>query len=110
MGAPLVRTTFLVPVKDNDGQEFPVTLWEELEQQLVTRFGGFSMQPGVVGAWGSDGTVYRDVSNRYEVALASWTQLPQWLDLVYWVRHSFRQVAVYIEVAGVPEVLEDGDG
>lgn len=41
------------------------------------------------------------------MALASWTQLPQWLEVVRWARTKFRQEAIYVEVAGIPEIIGD---
>ena len=35
----------------------------------------------------------------------SWTQLADWLRLVRWAGQRFRQEAIYLEVAGLPEVL-----
>ncbi len=42
------------------------------------------------------------------VAIRTWGQLPAWLDLVRWVRVETRQVAIYIKVAGVPEIWDGG--
>ena len=104
----MIKTEFLVPTRDNRGRPFPRSLWRRLEQQLI-RFGGFSRESGIVGAWEFEGRQHRDRSRRYVVALASWTQLPAWLSLIQWVRQEFGQEAIYIEVAGVPEVLGSGD-
>ena len=100
----MIKTEFLVPIRDNQGRRFPQSTWLELEQRLV-QFGGFSRTSGVVGVWQSEGRTYRDVSYRYTVSLASWTALPAWLDMVRWARERFQQEAIYIEVAGVPEIL-----
>jgi hypothetical protein len=75
-----------------------------LEERLLT-FGGFSFRDGIRGAWEHESRIHRDESRQFEVALASWRQVPDWLELVFWVRQSFRQVALYVVVAGIPEVL-----
>jgi hypothetical protein len=62
----------------------------------------------VVGAWESAGRRYRDRSRRYTLALGSWLDLPAWLDIVIWARERFRQEAIYIEVAGIPEIIGTG--
>ena len=100
----MIKTEFLVPVRDNEGHPFPRSCWRELEERLLP-FGGFFRQSDVTGAWQSDGPVYRDKSRRYVVALASWTEVPAWLALIQWVRERLRQEAIYIEIAGVPEVI-----
>lgn len=102
----MVKTMFLVPLQDNDGQPFGADDWRELEQQLL-QFGGFSSGAVVEGAWEAGGRIYRDTSRTYIVALASWTQLPQWLEVVRWARTKFRQEAIYVEVAGIPEIIGD---
>ena len=102
---PLIRTVLLVPTRDNSGRPFPRPQWTELERRLATTFGGYSWTAGVHGAWEHQGRVYRDVSRQYLVTLQSWTQLGIWLDLVHWVRRTFQQEALYIEVAGVPEII-----
>ena len=95
----------LVPVRDNEGRRFPRSAWRELERRLV-QSGGLSLTPRVTGVWQSGGRVYRDINRQYVVSLTSWTQLPDWLGVVRWARDYFRQEAMYIEVAGVPEVIE----
>jgi hypothetical protein len=101
----VIKTLFLMPEADNDGHSYLQSDWEALETRLFA-LGGFSLTVGVVGAWESQGRVYRDVSRQYSVSLASWRHLPVWLDLVQWARGHFRQLAIYIEVAGITEIIE----
>jgi hypothetical protein len=75
-----------------------------LEQRLTT-FGGFSLRTGVTGVWVSGGHTYRDRSLEYTVSLESWLQLAAWLETVQWAGEHTHQAAVYIEVAGIPEIL-----
>lgn len=69
------------------------------------QFGGFSRLASVRGTWAFEGRTYRDTSRQYIVALNSWTQLPAWLDIARQISTLFQQEALYIEVAGVPEIL-----
>lgn len=102
----MIETQFLVPERTNDGERFSPSAWKEIEERLLL-LGGFSWNPGVRGVWqSSSGRVYRDRSRQYLVSLASWTQLPAWLEVVLWARRRFRQEALYIKVAGIPEILE----
>lgn len=100
----MIKTMFLVPVRDNAGRSFPKSTWRRLDRQLMLAFGGFSAIAEVRGAWESQGRVYRDVSRQYVVALDSWNQFSAWLDVVGWVRETFHQEAIYIEVNGQPEI------
>ena len=100
----MIKALVLVPVRDNDGEPFPRRTWLELEQRL-TAFGGFSRRNGVVGVWESEERLYNDISREYSTALAFWTQFPEWLSIVRWACEAFRQEAMYIEVAGLPEII-----
>ena len=97
---------FLVPIRDNEGRAFEVDAWAELDRRLL-QFGGASAGGLVSGTWESDGGVHREKSRQYQVGLARWTDLPDWLDLLRWVRGRFRQDAIYFEVAGIPEILAE---
>lgn len=102
----MLRTVLLVPVQDNDGKDFTRGDWDELETRLILAFGGYTMPGQAEGAWsGEGGHVYRDVSYQYVVSLTTCRQLPAWLEIVEWALVHFHQEAVYVEIAGVPEVL-----
>ncbi|ADU50188.1 hypothetical protein Tmar_0063 [Thermaerobacter marianensis DSM 12885] len=100
----MVKATILVPVKDNDGRPFEWEAWQELQQRLL-QFGGYTDGGLVAGAWESEGRVYQDENRQFIIALSSWRDVPRFLDLAEWVRVRFRQEAVYIEIAGIPEIL-----
>ncbi len=89
----------------NDGHPFPVASWLEFERQLLDPSGGLSKQDGVTGTWLDAGVTYSDVSRQYMVAVSSWRKLPPWLLIIEWAREEFRQVALYIRVAGISEIL-----
>lgn len=99
----MIRTVLLVPEADNAGALFPRPDWSELETRLQ-EWGGFTREPNVTGVWVSGGRRFEDISRRYVVALAGWWDLPRWLAMVDWARERFRQDAMYVEVAAVPEV------
>lgn len=101
----MIKTMFLIPIRDNAGHEFGATDWAELEHRLL-QFGGASAGGLVSGSWEAGGGVFHDTSRQYQVGLARWTDLPAWLDLIRWVRRRFRQNTIYIEVAGIPEIIE----
>lgn len=101
----MIKTVFLLPVRDNEDRPFDGDAWAELDRRLL-RFGGASAGGLVSGAWEGRHGIRREQSREYHVGLTGWTDLPDWLDLVRWVRRRFRQEAVYIEVAGIPEILQ----
>lgn len=104
----MIKTTFLIPVRDNEGRAFEPEAWAELDRRLL-RFGGASDTGRVTGTWENDGGgVHREKSRQYQVSLQRWTDLPDWLDLIRWARHRFRQQAIYVEVAGIPEIIDQG--
>lgn len=103
----MIKTMFLVPIKDNASRPFGRRHWEELEEKLL-EFGGYTLGGVVEGSWTAGGKVYRERSRSYIVSLESWTQLPEWLAVIRWVRETFRQEAIYIEVAGIPEIIGEG--
>ncbi len=103
----MVGTSFLVPVKDNQGQRFTDEDWQTLNERLIDEFGGFARASDIVGAWRTnDGRLVEDVSRQYMVTLDSWADFPTWLATMRWVREQFRQEAIHIDVAGVAEILE----
>ena len=99
----MIETVLLVAVRDNQGRRFSPRLWDQLELRLAA-FGGFTRAGDVVGQWASQGRTYADRSREYRVALTSWWQLADWLAVVDWARDAFRQEALYIKVAGIPEI------
>jgi hypothetical protein len=100
----VIETVIVVPVRDNEGRPFERALWDDLEERLF-QFGGLTGPFEVRGAWQSGGRTHRDRNRQYTVALQSWLQLPAWLEVVQWARAAFRQEAMYIKVAGTPEIV-----
>jgi len=100
----MIKTSFLVPIRDNEGRAFEGEAWAELEHRLL-RFGGASAGGLISGTWESHAGVRRETNRQYQVGLARWTDLPDWLDVIRWARRRFRQEAIYIEVAGMPEIM-----
>jgi len=102
----VIKVLVLVPERDNQGHRYSGADWREMEEHLA-QLGGFSLLPGrVTGGWMHEGRLYRDLSRQYLVVLSSWFELTRWLEVVVWARVAFRQRALYIEVAGVPEIVD----
>ena len=88
---------FLVPLLDNEGQPFPASEWDWMTDELVVRFGGWSLDGRVEGAWRDDtGHVYRDASVRYSVAIEE-AKVAELFGFLGDVKARFRQLALYVE-------------
>lgn len=101
----MIKTAILIPVRDNDGKAFGRMTWAELRSRLFSLSGGYTDAGAVSGVWEQDGKRYSDRSHRYEVAVNSWRDVAAFVALAEWAREAFRQEAIYIEIAGVPEIL-----
>jgi hypothetical protein len=106
----MIKTVFLVPVRDNAARPFSKATWRSLDRRLMAAFGGFTVISQVRGAWESQGRIYHDVSRQYIVVLNSWNQFSVWLDIVGWARETFHQEAMYVEVNGHPEIWRPEGG
>ncbi|NMP20801.1 hypothetical protein [Sulfobacillus harzensis] len=101
----MIKTTILVPVADNEGQPFTAADARWLLREALTRFGGITQEGTVEGQWAEGDVTYTDRSTRYTIALNSWRQVPDWLAFVDAIRERYRQIAIYGEVAGIPEIF-----
>jgi hypothetical protein len=102
----MIKTVIFLPERDNDGHLFGPALWAEVEDRLSAVFGGFTRQDGYKGVWPSEsGVVYRDDNVAFTVAMTV-RQLPAWVAFAEWALVAFAQEAVYVEVAGSPEILK----
>ena len=87
---------FLVPLTNNAGTPFTASEFAWLQDELVIRFGGWTLDGTVQGAWrGADGTVYGDTSRRY--LLVTDQPREQVLGFLAQVRDRFQQEALYVE-------------
>ena len=101
----MIKTVILVPEMDNDQQPFSAQDWQWLLEEATQRFGGLTLEGQAQGWWLDEGHLYQDATRRYTIALESWRQVPDWMALVETIRERFRQIAVYGEIAGVPEIF-----
>lgn len=97
-----IAIQFLIPVTDNDGNPYPGSVFEDLEHELVQRFGGWSLVSGtpMPGAWVDDaGLIVEDNSCRYEVAIDA-TRLPELDAYLAEVAKTTKQDAIYRVIVG----------
>ena len=103
----MVKAVFFVPKRDNGGQPFRRRQWNDLRRQLRELAGGYTEAASVNGEWiNENGVIFQDNNRVFIVTLASWKQLPAWLELVESVRATFEQEAIYGEINGAPEFFK----
>jgi hypothetical protein len=106
--AALISTSVLIPVLDNDGLPFPVSLTNEFRRRLLAVQAhdpdgvGYSTR-AVRGVWIQAGRSYEDESLEYSVGFDSWRTVDDWLDVVKWARAAYRQEALFITILGISE-------
>lgn len=101
----MIRTLIHIPLRDNGGRPFTAAAFKEFESQALELAGGWTRETGAVGAWKDGDTVYDDELRVYSIALSSWLQVPAFLKLAEWARVQFAQEAIYVEIAGIPEII-----
>lgn len=104
--ARMIPCSILVPLARNDGRPQPRKLFRQLEDELIERFGGFTDAGLKGGGWrDDDGVVYRDRSRQYDIAVTTWKDVPGFLQIAESVATRFGQLAVFITIAGIPDIL-----
>jgi len=103
----MIEVQILVPVAGNDGAEFSADHHEAFETFAAELFGGVTRLPSnAAGVWIEAGTVYRDETRVYVVALASITDGGKVRTLADFVKAHYAQLAVYVRYLGTAEVLK----
>ena len=93
------KLLFLVPLLDNNDPPFPASDSDWLCDELVSRFGGCTLDGKVEGAWRdpATGRIYRDTSLRY-VVVAEQPAVADLLGFLTQVKARFRQEALFVEL------------
>lgn len=87
----------LLPLEDNDGREFPETLFSEIHKLLTERFGGltaYSRAPAQ-GVWAQGGRKMRDDIVVVEVMTAE-LDAAWWKDFRHRLEQAMRQERIVI--------------
>ena len=95
----------LIPVHDNDGSTFTRADYLAFEALIGTFSSGATLRGRVSGRWLDSGQTFREPLREYEIAMESLRQIAPFLDAAEWARVHFRQLAVYVKVAGVVEII-----
>jgi hypothetical protein len=101
----MIEALVLIPIAGNDGRRFPDDVLLELRRRLVDVAGGLTIEHEVSGVWiAPDGREVTEPMTPYSVALRSWWQMPEFLRIVEWAREALWQQAMFVKIAGVPEI------
>lgn len=93
-----VKFSFLLPLFDNAAQPIPASDWDWMCNELVIRFGGWSLDGKVEGSWldRKSGRVYHDESVRYVVVVEE-SAVASFLAFLGEVKARFQQEALFVE-------------
>lgn len=95
-----------IPVADNNGVAFGDDDYAALEAEIMSRFGGLSLNPGTaVGSWVDNGKRYDDRHRIYSVVVRSLTQGHLIGEVVEIAKRRFRQEAIFFRYLGQAEIL-----
>jgi hypothetical protein len=95
----------LIPAYDNDGIRFVRADYLAFESRIATFSTGATLRGRVSGLWLDSGQTFREPLREYEIAMESLRQIAPFLEAAEWARVHFRQLAIYVKVAGVVEII-----
>lgn len=100
-----IKVTLLVPLHDNDGQTFDLTIWDWWNDQLTTLVDAYTEMGGVRGSW--RGIV--DENRMITIVVQSMREVKAIRQLLIEAVKRFRQEAMYLEYHRVffEEVRDD---
>lgn len=101
----MFEVTIRIPEADNDGNPFPREMLRDLAQRIAETFGGYELRGRSEGRWVEAGQLFIDRNTVIAIWLDSFRQVAAFIDLADHVRVTFRQLAIGVTVAGIPEVL-----
>ncbi len=99
----MIEATLFVPTRYNDGRPIRRTTRRELRDRPAVLGGGLTISGISTGFWLSAGRSYEERVRSYTVALDSWWQLPEFLQIVEWAREALEQEAMFVRIAGIAE-------
>ena len=99
---------FLLPLKDNNGNDFDIDLFDWVRQELLSKFGGFTIYPfSLEGGWihPSSSIKYFDRTKMFEVTVEQNDTNEQFLkDFKLQLKNKFDQYEIYMIVNTVFKV------
>lgn len=102
----MFQAFILIPVLDNDGNPLRRQDYDEFEVELAEFPGGFTLRGQVTGGWVDTERLYREPMFEYELGLDSLRKVAGLVQIAEAACGRFRQLAIFIKVAGIPEIIE----
>lgn len=101
----MIEVTILIPLADNEGQEFSASHHEKFEALLARTFGGVTRLPGQArGVWLEGAKRYDDQLIVYLVALESITDGGKLGRIIDRAKRHYRQEAIFLRFLGLAEI------
>jgi hypothetical protein len=100
------RASFLIPTRDNEGNDFAQEDFAWLREQLVARYQGYTRDDMVAGEWFEHGRSYADRWYRF-VVVTDADGVGALKDLLRAACARFRQKSIYLEVIDAEVLLVD---
>lgn len=105
MNRRLLSIRFFLPLKDNTGKAFSVSTLKRTYQDILKKFGAYSLFEQAKGVWTHGGVTYIDEVNIVEVITYDSPMIREWVKAYKQVlKRRFRQLEVFVTVQRV-EVL-----
>ena len=102
----MIRTSFLIPTRYNNGDPIETKLMEDINNTLITHFGGYTIECTTHGAWFNteEGKTYFDECLKYAVAIEpADTEKFRWVMKVF--REFLKQHSLYVEIGNSVEFI-----
>jgi len=95
----VIKASFYLPEYFNTGRPVPERVMRRIQDELIVRWGGFTIAGTVRGAWrDEDGRVYQDTSLKFELAMRA-EDLDDLRAYLRGLKDVLQQKAIYLEVS-----------
>ncbi len=105
----LIEAVIPIPANSNASVPFTEVEWAALYARLASVAEGATRRGPHSGVWidPQTGTEYSEPVFEIEVGIESWMQIGAFVEVARWALSHFDQRAIFIKIAGVPEVLRE---
>lgn len=94
----MIKATFYVPQYYNTGRPVPERVIRIIQDELIVRYGGFTLPGAIHGAWrDDDGQVYHDTNLKFELAIDA-KDLDDLRAYLRQLKGQLKQKAIYLEI------------
>lgn len=103
----MFEVQILIPLADNDGEDFSAEHHAAFEAAIIDSFGGFTLYPAsAIGGWrNAAGITFADATRVYGIAVVSLVDGDKIGGLARFAKAFYLQEAIFIRYLGVIEIL-----